>query len=106
MWHKVEVYAKIHHPFTLAVIEYGQIRKKNVGNADMLWQRHRNEIADEVVRNARIPSLGSARAVKEYAMRPWKGAPKYTRDDGVADMTVGEIKRICLDWIEENEGKL
>lgn len=102
MYHKMEVYRSIHHPFTMAWIEFENALGHKTGkNPEAYFRLHMEEIADEVVRHAHVPSYGSARAVKDMARRPWQ-VPHYTHDDGVESMTPGEIKRICLDWLNDN----
>ena len=102
MWHKQEVYVDIRHSFNLAWREFVQSGKAPEGmGEDAAWHKYKEKIADEVVSHARIPSSGSSRAMKDYAMKPWK-IPHYTRDDGVRDLGVERIKRIILDWLNQS----
>ena len=101
MQHKPEVYVAIRHPFTLAWREFLTGRGEELRSDEAFYRRHREAIADEVVKYARAPSPGSRRFIREYAMKPWQ-MPRFTKDDGVQDMSVGEIKRICLGWLNAN----
>ena len=101
MWHKPEVFVTIRHPFNLAWREFRQLNPQSEASQhgeDLTWHRHQAEIADEVVRHARIPSL-SSKDMMEMAMQPWKHI-HHTQDDGVEEMSIEEIKRICLHWLE------
>ena len=99
MWHKPEVYVAIRHPFSLAV------RERGIGCGELLFSRFKCEVADEVSSHARTPSMSSRKALMEIAKRPWK-VPSFTRDDGVAEMGVCEMKRICLEWIDRNRERI
>lgn len=102
MWHKVEVYIAIRHPFQLAWRELMNkgVTPENMG-VEAAWYKFKEAIADEVAKSARIPSTGSSRYIKEYVRHPWK-LPRFTKDDGVEDMSVEQIKRICLDWLNNH----
>lgn len=69
------------------------------GTPQQWWSRHGEALCREVVGHARVPSYGSARAIRDMARNPLR-IPHYTREDGVQDMTPGEIRRIILRWIE------
>jgi len=102
MYHKMDVYRAIQHPFTMAWIEFERERGAKLGMpAEAYFRMHMEEIADEVCRHAHVPSYGSARAVRDMVRRPWQ-VPHYTRDDGVESMPPGQIKNICLDWLAKN----
>ena len=102
MWHKAEVFIAIRHPFQLAWRELMNkgMTPENMG-VEAAWYRFKEAIADEVAKYARIPSTGSSRYIKEYTRHPWK-LPHFTKDDGVEDMSVEQIKRICQDWLNNN----
>jgi len=100
MWHKLEVFVAIRHPFNLAWREFKQQPEAPQDESeDSMWYKHKAEIADEVVRHAHTPSSYSSKALMQMAMQPWKQI-HYTQDDGVENMGIEEIKRICLHWLE------
>ena len=102
MWHKQEVYVAIRHPFSMAWTEHMHANGITpTMPCEAYFRMHAEEIGDAVAAQAHVPSYGSARAVRDMAMRPWQ-VPHYTRDDGVQSMTPGQIKRICLDWLAKN----
>ena len=106
MYHKPEVYVAIRQPFGLAWREFLKAHGLPYEGPDAVYQRYKVEIADKVASLARVPSPGSGKWTRESMKMPWK-QPNLTRDDGVLDMPVAQIKRICLEWLEANmpEGK-
>ena len=103
MWHKPEVYVTIRHPFGLAWREYVQRHggTEKYKSCEHAWEVNEVSIADAVVNQATIPSQFSNEAMIQRAMYPWKEV-HYTRDDGVANMSIEQVKRICLEWLEKN----
>jgi len=104
MYHKPEVYMTIRHPFTLAWREFVKGASKDVMSAEALYARYKVEIADEVVKHAHLPSMASPKAIRQMAIKPWQ-KPSFTKDDGIDNMSVQQIMRICLDWLKNNEEK-
>ena len=105
MWHKPEVYMNIRHPFSLAWREFCQSVGKEASCAEAVFHRYKTEIADEVARHAAMPSMSSQKAIRQMMVRPWQ-KPNLTKDDGVMEMSVAQIKRLCLEWLERNRQKV
>lgn len=101
MYHKPEVYIAIRRPFDLAWREFLKAHNLPYESPDAVFQRRKVEIADKVASLAHAPSPGSGKWTREFMKTPWK-QPNLTKDDGVLDMPVAQIKRICLEWLEAN----
>ncbi len=105
MYHKPEVYIALRHPFALAWREFSSSCKASVLPMENVFARHKVDIADEVARFAHIPSMSSQKVIIQMAIKPWQ-KPNLTKDDGILEMSVQQIKRICLDWLNANANKL
>jgi len=105
MYHQLEVYTTIRRPFNMAWMNFAQNISKDLLSADAVFARYKVEIADEVAKHARVPSMSSPKAIRQMAIRPWQ-KPNLTRDDGVQEMSVRHIMQICFDWLIDNVQKI
>ncbi len=91
--YKLETRQFIHTAFLRAWRELGR-----AGNAQSYWTRNEAALCAEIVRNAPKPS--PARALRDYALRPDRGFREPAREDGVRQMTYGELKRLIARFLD------
>lgn len=72
------------------------------GFSGPVWAARRTEIADTVASNATIPTRITQKDMIQMAIQPHRGVPHHTKDDGIMQMQLFEIKQICRNWILKN----